>query len=448
MSGHVARDGTLRAAVVVLILFTLGVRAGAADEPSVTRRTAYGSTGGIIAAVASPMGAQFAVRPVAGGRGESGLSLIAPDFRRLEPGSYRVTVTLNGYEPQETTVRIAPGEAAVVEAVLQPQFRVVRTEAAETARALPYGTYEVDEGDGTPGVGIRPRFRQQELLEFFDLAVPISLGATLLFSLVEFALPAERTPRVPILTIGGQGATLGFVAGGMIMRSRRDDFYAGYDPPEVVLLREPARVAYEAAREAAAAGRLLEADRHFSELLRLHPSSSDVPRALVQRARIALAEGDTAAAEEHLREVRERYRDLRVYDEAGVLRAEVLRQRGAHAQAIEVLTGVPVLADGTYAPAEVAFQRLLSYEARAAADGVETGRAAAVRTGIAEAEKWLSDFGGSDVGGGRGTEVRCMLIDLYETAGRDADASALWEAFPELPPACAPQRDEVSADEP
>lgn len=447
MSGHARRRRAVRAGVVALVLVLFLAPLGAAAEPSVTRRPAYESTDGVFAAVGSPMGAEFAVRPVGARADDMEIVVVAPGFRRIDPGTYRVVVTLDGYEAQETTVRVSSGEAVLVEAVLEPGFRVVRTEDAEGTRALPYGTYEIGKGDGNPDVGIRPRFRQQELLRFFDRAVPISLGATLLFSLVELALPADRTPAVPVITIAGQGVTAGFAAGGMILRSRRDAFYAGYDPPEVVLPRESARAVYDAAQQAAAEGRVLEADRGFAELLRLHPASPDVPRAIVQRARIALAEGEPERAEEYLRTVRERYPDLRVYDEAGVLHAAVLRQRGAHAQAIEVLSGAPVLSDGSYTPAEVSFQRLLSYQARAASGGTGTSRGAAAREGISEAERWLAAFGEPGEGGGRGTEVRCLLIDLYETAGRFADAAALWEASENLPPVCAPQRGDASADE-
>jgi tetratricopeptide (TPR) repeat protein len=226
------------------------------------------------------------------------------------------------------------------------------------------------------------------------------------------------------------------------MRSRRDTFYRNYDPPEVVLRRETAQDAYEAARRAAAAGRISEAETMFAEFIRRHGASADVPRAHLQRARLALAEGRTDQAESELRVIREQFPDLRVYDEAGVLLAGILRGRGEHLAALDVLSGAPVLADGSYEPAEVSFQRLLSLTARTRADGERgAGPASAdfVEAGIAEAERWLAEFSDTEAAEIRGAEVRCMLIDLYEAAGRRDDAVSTWNDPAELPPQCAPQ---------
>ena len=427
-----------RRAVRLLLALIAGFVAGPAlaAEPQVDRRAAYDTGRGLIGVIGSPMGAVFEL-------GRDQVVLVAPAFERVEPGSYRVRVSLNGYEPQETRVRVAAGEAVIIEAVLEPNFRVMHVESADEAVALPYGVYEVEPDRTGDMLGIRPRYPQEELIAFFDRATPLALGATILLSLVDVALlPPDVTPRVPVLTLAGQGLTLGFAGGGLIMRSRRDTFYRDYDPPEVVLRREAAQDAYETARRAAAAGRLSEAETMFAEFIRRHGASSAVPRAHLQRARLALAEGRTDQAERELRRIREQFPDLRVYDEAGVLLAGILRGRGEHLAALDVLSGAPVLADGSYEPAEVSFQRLLSLTALVREDGERgTGPASAdfVEAGIAEAERWLSEFPDTEAAAVRGAEVRCMLIDLYEAAGRQDDAVSVWNGTAGLPPECAPQ---------
>jgi tetratricopeptide (TPR) repeat protein len=405
-------------------------------EPQVDRREAYDTGQGIIGVIGSPMGSEFEL-------GREAKVLVAPAFARVEPGTYRVRVNLNGYEPQQTSVSVAAGEAVIIEAVLEPNFRVVQIESADEAVALPYGVYEVEPDRAAEMLGIRPRYPQEELIAFFDRAVPLALGVTVVLSLVDVAfLPPDVAPRVPVLTLAGQALTLGFAGGGLITRSRRDTFYRDYDPPEVVLRREAAQNAYEAARGAAAAGRLTEAETMFAEFIRRHGASADVPRAHLQRARLALAEGWTDQAESELRVIREQFPDLRVYDEAGVLLAGILRGRREHLAALDVLAGAPVLADGSYEPAEVSFQRLLSLTALAREDGERgTGHASAdfVPAGIAEAERWLAEFSDTEAAEIRGAEVRCMLIDLYEAAGRRDDAVSMWNGAAELPPQCAPQ---------
>ncbi len=419
----------LRTVVRVLLALIAGFIAvpAPAAEPKVEQREAYDTGQGLIGVIGSPMGAEFEL-------GREAKMLVAPGFARVEPGTYRVRVSLNGYEPQQTSVRVAAGEAVIIEAVLEPNFRVLQLESADEAVAVPYGIYEVERDRVGEMLGIRPRYPQEELIAFFDRAVPLALGATVLLSLADVGLlPPDAAPRVPVLTLAGQGLTIGFAGGGLIMRARRDAFYRNYDPPEVVLRREAAQDAYEAARRAAAAGRLSEAETMFAEFISRHGASPDVPRAHLQRARLALAEGRREQAEGELRRIREQFHDLRVYDEAGALLAGILRGRGEHLAALDILSGAPVLADGPYEPAEVSFQRLLSLTALA------SGAGEGAEAGIAEAERWLAEFSDTEAAAVRGAEVRCMLIHLYEAAGRRDDAVSVWNGAAGLPPECAPQ---------
>lgn len=449
MSGSTCRVRGLVGMAVLLVAML--VPATVSSEPSV-RILEVAEEEAIIGVVAAPVGARVELvprRPALRGTADAGGPRIlgAPDFMRVRPGLYEVSVRLSGYEPQATEVSIGLGQAALVEAVLEPTFRILRTEEAEQALALPYGVYHVEKDEAGTPIGIRPRFPQQELLEFFELAVPLSLGATVAFSVLDLARPPDNTPPVPVLTLAGQGLTLGLAGGSIALRKRRDEFFAAYDPPDIVLRRDAAERLYERAREAANDGRIEEAARLADDFLRLHEASDRVPLVHLQRARLALAAGDARAAERDLRLIRSEYHDLRVYDEAGVLLAEVLRGRGEHEAALTVLADAPVLAGGTYEPAEVSFQRLLSlWELAGDADAGSGSPGDApsggfAETGIGEAEGWLAEYGGTPAGSLRGPEVRCMLIDLYETAGRGADARRLWNASQPLPGECAPQLD-------
>lgn len=439
-----------RFAAVLVLAAVAVLPAVSQTEPEVRLLEAADEGQAVVGVVGSPMGARFELVPrrtgILGSSADGrAVTLIAPDFTSVAPGRYEVSVELAGYEPQQAQLSVAAGQAVLVEAVLVPTFRILRTEESERTLALPYGVYYVEEDEAGEPVGIRPRFPQQELLDFFEGAVPISLAATVVFSLLDLARPPERTPAVPVLTLAGQGITLGFAAGGIVMRGRRDDFFASYNPPEIVLRRDAAERLYRQARQAATDGRIAEAVRLADDFLRLHDASDRVPLVHLQRARIALAEGNAAAAKRDLRLIRRAYHDLRAYDEAGVLLAEILRGRGEHAAALEVLADAPVLAEGTYEPAEVSFQRLLSMWELAGGRAEEgaagtTGREYA-RRGIAEAQAWLSDYGRTDAAAVRGAEVRCMLIDLYERAGRIGDAQALWAESEDLPAECAPQPD-------
>lgn len=445
----------LRLAAVLVLAAVAVVPAVSQTVPEVRLLETADGGEAVIGVVGSPMGARFELVPrgtgLLGSTANGGpVTLIAPEFTTVAPGRYEVSVTLAGYEPQQAQLSVTAGQAVLVEAVLVPTFGILRTEEAERTLALPYGVYFVEEDEAGEPVGIRPRFPQQELLDFFERAVPISLAATVLFSLLDLARPPERTPAVPVLTLAGQSITLGFAGGGIAMRRRREEFFAAYNPPEIVLRRDAAERLYGEARQAATDGRIAEAVRLAAEFLRLHDASDRVPLVHLQRARIALAEGNAAAAERDLRLIRREYHDLRVYDEAGVLLAEILRGRGEHVAALEVLSDAPVLAGGAYEPAEVSFQRLLSLWELAGGAANVTGRRAEegaagtagrdfARRGIAEAQAWLSDYGRSEAAAVRGAEVRCMLIDLYERAGRIGEAQALWAASQGLPAECAPQ---------